>query len=80
MSTNNIPHMETIKTTAKIFGLAEHFVRQLVINGKIVAVKAGCKYLVNVDKLAEYLNTNTLEAVQEAPEEAHGIKPIPVKL
>ena len=46
----------------------------------IVAVKAGCKYLVNVDKLAEYLNTNTLEAVQEAQEEAHGIKPIPVKL
>lgn len=80
MTANNIPHMETIKTTAKMFGLAEHFIRQLVISGKIVAVKAGCKYLVNVDRLAEYLNTNTLEAVQEAPEEAHGIKPIPVKL
>ncbi len=80
MTTNNIPHMETIKVTAKMFGLAEHFVRQLVINGKIVAVKAGCKYLVNVDKLAEYLNTNTLEVMQEAPEEACGIKPIPIKL
>lgn len=80
MAANNIPHMETIKTTAKMFGLAEHFVRQLVIKGEVVAVKAGCKYLVNVDKLAEYLNTNTLEAVQEAQEEAHGIKPIPVKL
>lgn len=80
MTSNNIPHMETIKTTAKMFGLAEHFVRQLVISGKVVAVKAGCKYLVNVDRLAEYLNTNTLKAVQEAQEEAHGIKTIPVKL
>ena len=79
MVTNNIPRMETIKATAKMFGLAEHFIRQLVISGKIVAVKAGCKYLVNVDKLAEYLNTNTLEAVQETSEEAHGIKPIPVE-
>ena len=80
MSTNNIPHMETIKTTAKMFGLAEHFVRRLVLKGEIVAVKAGCKYLVNVDKLAEYLNTNTLGAEQETPEEVHGIKPIPLKL
>ena len=80
MTANNIPHMETIKATAKMFGLAEHFIRQLVISGKIVAVKAGCKYLVNVDKLAEYLNTNTLEAMQETPEEVHGIKPIPLKL
>lgn len=79
MTGNNIPHMETIKATAKMFGLAEHFVRQLVISGKIVAVKAGCKYLVNVDKLAEYLNTNTLESEQgNSDETVHGIKPIPV--
>lgn len=76
----NIPHMETIKNTAKMFGLAEHFVRQLVLKGEIVAVKAGCKYLVNVDKLAEYLNTNTLGAEQETPDEAHGIKPIPINI
>lgn len=80
MNMNSIPHMETIKNTAKMFGLAEHFVRQLVLKGEIVAVKAGCKYLVNVDKLAEYLNTNTLGAEQETPEVVHGIKPIPVKL
>lgn len=79
MTGNNIPHMETIKATAKMFGLAEHFVRQLVISGKIVAVKAGCKYLVNVDKLAEYLNTNTLESEHgNSDETVHGIKPIPV--
>ena len=80
MNANKIPHMETIKSTAKMFGLAEHFIRRLVISGEIVAVKAGCKYLVNVDKFAEYLNTNTLGAEQETSEEVHGIKPIPVKL
>ncbi|MDD7278613.1 MAG: helix-turn-helix domain-containing protein [Oscillospiraceae bacterium] len=80
MNINNIPHMETIKNTAKMFGLAEHFIRHLVKSGEIVSVKAGCKYLVNVDKLAEYLNTHTEGAEQEAPAEAHGIKPIPVKL
>lgn len=74
-----IPHMETIKTTAKLFGLAEHFVRQLVVSGEIVAVKAGCKYLVNVDKFIEYLNTSKVTGRTEAEEEAaHGITPIPV--
>ena len=53
----NIPRMETIKNTAKLFGLSEYFVRQKVRSGDVVCVKAGCKYLVNVDKFAEYLNT-----------------------
>ena len=36
----NIPQMETIKNTAKLFGLPEHFVRQKVVQGESVAVKA----------------------------------------
>lgn len=76
-----IPHMETIKKTAKLFGLAEYFVRQKVLSGEIVAVKAGCKYLVNVDKFAEYLNTHTEGAEQDQRETAAcGIKPIPADL
>lgn len=65
-----IPHMETIKTTAKLFGLAEHFVRQLVVSGEIVAVKAGCKYLVNIDKFIEYLNTSKVTGQPGAEEKA----------
>lgn len=76
-----IPHMETIRNTAKLFGLAEHFVRQLVLSGEIVAVKAGCKYLVNVDKLAEYLNTSRVTAQTVSEEETVcGITPIPANL
>jgi len=74
-----VPHMATIKETAKLFGLAEHFIRQLAIKGEIVAVKAGCKYLVNVDKLAEYLDSHTLKT-EQAGAECCGIRPIPADL
>lgn len=74
-ATQKIPRMLTIKATAQEFGLAEHFIRQLVIKGEVVAVRAGCKYLVNVDRLAEYLNTNTLREEQAGAEE--DIYPIP---
>ena len=60
-----IPRMETIDNTAKLFGLPKHFVRQKVLNGEIVAVTAGSRYLVNVDKFAEYLNTATIQQEQE---------------
>lgn len=55
-----IPRMETIKRTAEIFGLPVHFVREKVNSGEVVAVRAGNKYLVNVDKFAEYLNGSTI--------------------
>ncbi len=62
-----IPQMETIKNTAALFKLPVHFVRQKVNSGEIVAVRAGNKYLVNVDKFAEYLNGNTITDGTEKP-------------
>ena len=53
----NIPKMRTIKETAKETGLAYNYIRNLCLQNKIVYVRAGNKYLVNVDKLIEYLNT-----------------------
>ena len=77
-----VPRMETIKNTAKLFGLPEHLVRQKVLNGEVVAISAGRRYLVNVDKFGEYLNTNKLPAPDEQDESAEhsGIYPIPVNL
>lgn len=72
----SIPRMETIKETAKLFNLPEYFVRQKVSCGEVVAVKAGKKYLVNIDKFAEYLNNTTVQ--QERTETI--ITPVPVKL
>ena len=53
---NKIPRMMTIKETAQLFNLPEYFVRRKALDGEIVTIRAGRKILVNVDKLAEYLN------------------------
>ncbi len=55
-----IPRMRTIKETAELFGLPVNFVRQKVLSGEVVAVRAGRRFLVNIDKLAEYLDSNTI--------------------
>ncbi len=51
-----IPTMRTIKETAELFKLPVHFVREKVNSGEVVAVRAGRKYLVNVERFADYLN------------------------
>ncbi len=79
MINRNNPRMETINKTAEITGLSKHFIRQKAISGEIVCVKAGNKYLINIDKLIEYLNSG--DTLQPAPTVSDcGIKPIPVKL
>lgn len=65
-----IPRMATIRDTAKLFGLPEYFIRRKVLSGEIVAVSTGRKYLVNVDRFAEYLNTHT----EGTPSQTIGIK------
>jgi len=53
---NDTPVMLTIKEAAAETKLAEHFIRQLCLTGRIVNVRAGKKYLVNYHKLVDYLN------------------------
>lgn len=84
---NNIqiarPHLETIAKTAELLGLPVYFVRQKVKSGEVVAVTAGRKTFVNVDKFIEYLNTatvkptNTDTANDEPTTNEFGISPIP---
>lgn len=52
------PRMTTIAETARDSGVPEYCVRRLVKGGKIVAIQAGKKWLINYDKFIEYLNTN----------------------
>lgn len=47
--------MRVISEAAKIVGLAEYFIRQLVLKGKIKYVRSGRKYLLNMDSLINYL-------------------------
>ena len=48
--------MLTIKETAQATRLHEYFVRQLVKQNRVTYVKAGCKTLINLDRLVEFLN------------------------
>lgn len=57
-----IPRMRTINEAAAEMKTADphtavtpHFIRQLILDGKIPSVRAGNKYLVNFDGLQEYL-------------------------
>lgn len=76
------PRMETIKRTAEIFNLPVHFVRTKVNNGEVVAVRAGKRFLVNVDRFADYLNSSTIKPLTISDDSMSGavrINPISVK-
>lgn len=51
-----IPTMVTIKEAASRTGLSYDYIRKLCLQRKIVFVKAGCKFLINMERLIEYLN------------------------
>lgn len=72
--------MEGIRKTAELFGLPVHFVRTKVASGEVVAVRAGRRFLVNVDKFAEYLNTSTVQPESGAvPDGSVRVMPISQK-
>ena len=52
----HIPEMIPIKEAARRTGLSYDCIRKLCLQNKIVYIKAGCKFLVNFQKLCEYLN------------------------
>ncbi len=54
-----IPQMVTIKKAAEKTGLANFYIRQLCLKNKIIHVRAGRKYLINFEKLIEFLNGNS---------------------
>ena len=51
-----IPKMVTLAEASKKSGLSYDFLRKLCLQNKIVYVRAGVKFLVNWDKLIEFLN------------------------
>lgn len=51
-----MPTMVTIKKAAELTGLSYNCLRNLCINEKIIYINAGTKYLINLEKLVEYLN------------------------
>ena len=48
--------MVTLKEASSRTGISYDRLRKMCINGQIVYIKAGCKFLINWDKLVDYLN------------------------
>ena len=51
-----IPTMVTIRAAADQTGLSYDYIRKLCLAGKIVFVRSGSKYMINLEKLVDYLN------------------------
>lgn len=62
-----MPTMVTIRVAAEQTGLTYSCLRRWILEGKFpYFVRAGSKYLVNLEKLAEYLNTPAVDSEQPA--------------
>ena len=55
------PTMLTIKQTAEATNLSYDFIRKLCLQKKIVFIKTGNKYLINLEKFVNYLNGESTE-------------------
>lgn len=53
-----VPTMLPLKEVSSRTNLRYEFLRQLCLNGEIVHVRTGNKYLINYEKFLEYLNGN----------------------
>jgi excisionase family DNA binding protein len=56
MTEKKMPRMLTMKDTSRETGLSLKFLKQAVDEGKIVYVKSGRRYLINYDRLVDWLN------------------------
>ena len=67
MAQTTPPRMRTILETAEITGIPVYRIRVLCKTCQICALQCGNRWLINLDKFIEYLNTP-----QEAPQSVSG--------
>lgn len=56
MTEQKVPRMLPIKAAAKESGLSYDAIRKLCMQKKIPFIRSGVKYLINMDRFADYLN------------------------
>jgi|GluameStandDraft_1065615.scaffolds.fasta_scaffold140611_1 hypothetical protein len=61
MQAEQAVQMITLREAADRTGISYNRLRKMCINRQIVHIKAGCKFLINWDKLVDYLNTGEQE-------------------
>lgn len=57
---NTIPRMRSIAQVSEETGIPYHTIRQWCLEKKIVHIKAGNKYLINLDRFIDFLNTGDI--------------------
>ena len=55
MEEKTMPRFESIRNSARIFGVPEYALRKLQAEGRLPGIQIGKKYRVNQDALAELL-------------------------
>ena len=56
-----MPKMITLKQAATETGMSYNWLRQMCLQGNLVHVRSGTKFLLNAEKLTEYLNTSGID-------------------
>lgn len=51
-----IPTMKTIREASNATGISYDRIRKLCLQGKIVHIRTGSKFLINMEKFVEFLN------------------------
>ena len=75
----NVPVMKGVAECAELFGISQHYCRQLAKTGAVKAVFVGRgKILINVQSMADYFNQTTIPD-EDAPKQG-GIERIPVRM
>ena len=59
----DVPKFETIVKCAEITGLAKYRIRKFILEGKLKYIRAGTKYLINIESLIDY--TKSLDSDYE---------------
>lgn len=56
VETKVLPKMCRIKEAAELSGISQYRLREFCKQKKIVCIRTGNRFLINMDKLAEFLN------------------------
>ena len=75
----NVPVMKGVAECAELFGISQHYCRQLAKTGAVKAVFVGRgKILINVQSMADYFNQTTIP--DDEPPHEGGIEQIPIRM
>jgi len=59
-----MPTFKTIRQTAALGFMTEHYLRLMVAEGRCPGIRVGNRFMVNVEALAEQLDTESRATVQ----------------